>query len=161
MDLFAPRKALTAHLQKLVDSGVIRGVGQAHEFADIMAELTVANDGFVYVTYDNYSNVASQSSNSQKMTQAYTLYLAVRNNRPARSHHGHGMDDAGETLSAIMLHVQGLSAAGDKPSPGMSKRFNLAAPSEATRYRSGGWAFYPITFAIDVVNARPFNANKP
>lgn len=103
----------------------------------------------VYLSYDKYSNVSVQGHRSQKMTQQYTLLLAYRNNRPARSGHGHGMDDSGELLSLIQLHVEGLSVEGDHT----SKRFTLTE-SPQTFYRPGGWAYYPITFTIDVINTR-------
>ena len=34
-DLFAPRKILTAHLQTLVERGVLRYVGQHHELEQV------------------------------------------------------------------------------------------------------------------------------
>ncbi len=52
MDLFKPRKALTEHLQKLVESGVIRGVEQAEDFAEIMDGARQPTHGFVYVAHD-------------------------------------------------------------------------------------------------------------
>lgn len=151
MDIFAPRKALTAHLESLVKDKTIRAVGQSDEFAEIMSGGNHATHGAVYVAYDGYNNVSSQGHRSQKLTQKYTIILAWRNARSSRSNQGHGMDDAGEVIASLMLHVEGLSASGDKPNPGMNKKFTLTDSPDAF-YRSGGWAFYPISFTIDIIN---------
>ncbi len=153
MDLFLPRKALTAHLQKLVDDGVIRGVGQAENFADIMDGATQANHRFVYVAYDKSSNLSAQGSNSIKSTETYTVILAWQNNRPARSNHSHGMDEAGEVKAAIEFHVHGWTLDGQYRSHSTGKPFLITDSPEAM-YRAGGWAFYPMSFAIDIIRTR-------
>ena len=149
-DLFAPRKALTAHLQKLVERGVLRYVGQHHELEQVLDNQPAQHLG-AYVAFDKYSDVSVQGRN-QKMTQHYTVILAVQNNRPARSGAGAGMDEAGEVLAAIMSHVEGLRVdeGALNTTPGYGKRFTLTAADSAF-YRSG-WAFYPLSFAIDVIH---------
>ena len=89
---------------------------------------------------------------NHKMTQHYTVILAVQNNRPARSGAGAGMDEAGEVLAAIMSHVEGLRVdeGALNTTPGYGKRFTLTAADSAF-YRTG-WAFYPLSFAIDVIH---------
>ena len=66
-DLFAPRKALTAHLEQLVEQGLnagIRGVGQAQDLSDVLDGRESAQHGFVYVTYDKSKNITAQGKNS-------------------------------------------------------------------------------------------------
>ena len=133
-DLFAPRKALTAHLQKLVERGVLRYVGQHRELEQVLDNQPAQHLG-AYVAFDKYSDVSVQGRN-HKMTQHYTVILAVQNNRPARSGAGAGMDEAGE--GAL------------NTTPGYGKRFTLTAADSAF-YRHG-WAFYPLSFAIDVIH---------
>lgn len=149
MDIFAPRKTLTDHLQALVDDGTLRRIGQHDELGEVLGAGTEPLHRAVYVSYDGYSNVSTQSHRSQKLTQKYTLLLAWRNARPSRSGQGNGMDEAGEVLSKLMLHIEGLAVGGDKP--GHSRRFTLTE-SENAFYRPGGWAFYPLTFQIDIIN---------
>lgn len=163
-DLFAPRKALTAHLQALVEQGVIRGVGQAHDFADVMDGVIPPNHGFVYVTYDKSSNISTQGKSSIKSIETYTLLLAWRNNRSERSHHSHGMDDAGQVKSAIEFFVHGWTIGNDSQSSefkslSMGSPFVLSATSPEAFYRSGGWAYYPISFDITVIRTRPMRAS--
>lgn len=153
MDLYAPRKWLTQHLEKLVEAGVIRGVGQAEDFADIMDGGATANHGFVYVTYDKGRGYSTQGKNSIKNTQVYTLILAWRNNRPARSGHGHGMDEAGEVQDAVEFHVHGASMDGELHSRSTGKPFFITDPPE-TFYRAGGWEFQPMSFEIDIIRTR-------
>nr|DAX69467.1 MAG TPA: hypothetical protein [Caudoviricetes sp.] len=151
-DLFAPRKILTAHLQTLVERGVLRYVGQHHELEQVFDGQPAQHLG-AYVAFDKYSDVSVQARN-QKMTQHYTVILAVQNNRPARSGAGSGMDEAGEVLATIMSHVEGLRVDSGTPdtTPGYGKRFTLAAADSAF-YRPG-WAFYPVSFAIDIINLK-------
>lgn len=153
MDLFAPRKALTAHLESLVKAGVIRGVGQADDFADVMDGGQPANHAHVYVVYDKSSNVTAQGKYSIKSTETYTVILAWQNARPTRSGHGHGMDGAGEVKSAIEFHVHGWTPDGEYRSRTTGKPFFITNSPEAF-YRTGGWAFYPMSFDIDIIRTR-------
>lgn len=146
-DLFAPRKALTRHLQQLVEIGVLREVAQAELFAEVMSGATPIHQG-AYIAYDGYSNVSTQGHNSQKLTQKYSVILAWRNQRPARSNHSHGMDEAGITIAKIINHVEGLAI-----NERFGKRFTLTQGDEAF-YRPSGWAFYPIAFSIDIINIK-------
>lgn len=154
IDLFAPRKALTAHLEKLVTQGVIRGVGQAQDLADVLGDKQPANHGFVYVTYDKSKNISTQGKHSIRSTEVYTLILAWRNNRPNLSNHGQGMDEAGAVKAAIEFHVHGFSLAGDYQSPSTGKPFMLSDISPEAFYRSGGWAYYPMSFDIDFIRVK-------
>ncbi len=155
-DLFAPRKALTQHLQKLVESGVIRGVGQSEDFADIMDGGQQANHNFVYVAYDKSSNLSVQGQNSIKSTETYTVILAWRNNRALRSNHSHGMDNAGQVKAAIEFHVHGYKIDGELASRSTGKPFQITNSPEAF-YRKDGWAFYPMSFEIGITRTRPIN----
>lgn len=153
-DKFAPRKALTAHLEKLVQAKVIRGVSQAEDFAEVMSGNQVASHGFVYVAYDKPKNLGTQGKHSIKSTEIYTVILAWRNNRPPRSNHGHGMDEAGEVMDAVEWHVHGYTPGKDEiNSITTAKSFYLTDTDEAF-YRQGGWAFYPMSFAIDITRIR-------
>lgn len=152
-DLFSPRKALTAHLEKLVAKGTIRGVAQAEDLADVLDGKQAALHGFVYVTYDKSKNITSQGKHSIKSTEVYTLILAWQNNRPDRSNHGHGMDDAGMVKSEIEFHVHGYTLSGDYASKTTGKPFSISDSPEAF-YRSQGWAYYPISFEIPLIRTR-------
>ncbi|PID65026.1 MAG: hypothetical protein CR977_02510 [Gammaproteobacteria bacterium] len=152
--MFKPRKALTEHLQKLVESGVIRGVEQAEDFAEIMDGARQPTHGVVYVAHDKSQNFSAQGKSSIKQTEVYTVILAWRNNRPTRSNHSHGMDEAGEVKDAIDWHIHGWLPAGQYRSKSTGKPF-IITDSPETFYRPGGWAFYPMAFAIDITRQRP------
>ncbi len=153
IDLFKPRKALTEHLQKLVEQGIIRGVAQAEDFADVMDGKVPANHAFIYVTFDKSKAIKAQGKHSITSTDTYTLILAWQNNRPTRSDFGHGMDEAGEIKSAIEFHVHGWQIDGDYASKTTGKPFSITDSPEAF-YRSGGWAFYPMSFDINLTRTR-------
>lgn len=151
-DLFLPRKVLTAHLQQLVAQGELRYVGQAHEFADCLEGKIALQHAAVYVIYDKYRNISHQAKNV-KLTQQYSVVLAWQNNQPARSGKGHGMDEAGELLSRLISHVQGLVVKdGDASSnPAFGKKFTLTQGDD-TVYPPHGWALYSLAFEIDIIN---------
>lgn len=144
-NLLAPYHVLINHLQQLVDDKTLRAVHQYYDFAEVMSGGQAVNRA-VYVAYDGYSNVVVNAHKNQKMTQKYSVILAVQNNRDPRSNHGHGLDNAGDIIGKIMRHVEGLSLPDNRV-----RRFTLEQPEEAF-YRPGGWAFYPIAFSIDVIN---------
>ena len=156
-DLFAPRKALTAHLEQLIDGVMIRGVGQAQDLSDVLDGREPAQHGFVYVTFDKSKNISTQGKNSIKSVETYTLTLAWRNSRADRSGHGHGMDDAGIAKDLIEFHVHGWMIDGDYASPTTGKPFTLAPNPPEAFYRPGGWAYYPMSFDIPVTRTRPKN----
>lgn len=160
-DLFAPRKALTDHLQKLVEQGVIRGVAQAQDFSEVMDGVTPANHGFVYVTYDKSKNTTTQGIHSIKSTEVYTLILAWRNNRSELSNDGHGMDVAGVTKSLIEFHVHGWTIDNQYRSATTGKPFIISESSPEAFYRAGGWGFYPMSFDIEVTRVRPKPNTNP
>ena len=153
-DIFAPRAVLTRHLQQLVEQGILRHVGQAREFGDVLEGRLQAVHLAAYVVFDKYSNVSTQARN-QKMTQQYSVIIAIQDARPVRSGHGYGGNNDGEIVSAVMSHVEGLAITdGDTTTtPGYGKRFTLVNADQAF-YPPGGWAFYPLSFAIDVINTR-------
>lgn len=153
-DLFSPRKALTAHLEVLVKRGVIRGVAQAQDLADVLDGIQPANHSFVYVTYDKSKNIQTQGRHSIKSTEVYTVILAWQNNRPVRSGHGQGMDNAGEVKAAIEFHVHGYTPDGGYASKTTGKPFSLSDTTPEAFYRPQGWAYYPMSFDI------PFTRTK-
>ncbi len=159
MSLYAPRKFLIKHLKQLVDDKVIRGVSHAEDFADVMDGVSQANHGFVYVIYDKSKGYSSQGKNAIKRTQVYTLILAWRNNRPARSNHGQGMDEVDDVQEAIEWHVHGQTLSGELHSKSTGKPFTITDPPE-TFYRPNGWAFYPMSFEIDVIKTRNQRGNS-
>lgn len=154
-DLFAPRKALTEHLQKLVEQGVIRGVAQAQDFSEVMDGVQSANHAFVYVTYDKSKGTSAQGVHSIKSTDVYTVILAWRNNRADISNQGQGMDDAGTVKSVIEFHVHGWAIDNQYKSETTGRPFVISDSSPEAFYRSGGWAFYPMAFEIVVTRTRP------
>ena len=157
-DLFAPRKALTAHLEQLVEQGLnagIRGVGQAQDLSNVLDGREPAQHGFVYVTYDKSKNISTQGKNSIKSTETYTVTLAWRNNRADRSGHGHGMDDSGMAKSLVEFHVYGWTIDGEYASQTTGKPFTLSESTPEAFYRPGGWAYYPMSFDIPLTRIRP------
>ena len=62
-DIFAPREVLTRHLQQLVEQGILRHVGQAREFGDVLDGRQQAVHLAAYVVFDKYSNVSTQARN--------------------------------------------------------------------------------------------------
>ncbi len=154
-DLFAPRKALTDHLQKLVEQGVIRGVLQAQDFSEVMDGVQSANHGFVYVTYDKSKNIKAQGTHSIKSTEVYTVILAWRNNRADISNQGQGMDEAGTVKSLIEFHVHGWTIDNAYKSATTGSPFVISDSSPEAFYRAGGWGFYPMAFDIPVTRVRP------
>lgn len=154
-DLFAPRKALTTHLEKLIDGKMIRGVEQAQDLSDVLDGRQPAQHGFVYVTYDKSKDITSQGKNSIKSTETYTVTLAWRNNRADRSGHGHGMDDSGIVRNVVEFHVHGWMIDGDYASQSTGKPFTLSTSTPEAFYRPDGWAYYPMSFDIPVTRTRP------
>lgn len=154
-DLFMPRKALTAHLEKLIDGTMIRGVGQAQDLSNVLDGREPAQHGFVYVTYDKSKNISTQGKNSIKSTETYTVTLAWRNNRADRSGHGHGMDDSGLAKSIVEFHVHGWTIDGEYSSQTTGKPFTLSESTPEAFYRPDGWAYYPMSFDISLTRTRP------
>ncbi|WP_230660463.1 hypothetical protein [Psychrobacter sp. I-STPA10] len=160
IDLFNPRKALTTHLQQLVEQGIIRGVGQAQDLSDVLDGREPSMHGFVYVTFDKSKNISTQGKNTIKSTEVYTVTLAWRNNHSERSNHGQGMDEAGEVKAALEFYINGWVIGSDKhsqeyASPTMGKPFVLSESSPEAFYRPDGWAYYPMAFEIMVTRVRP------
>lgn len=158
-DLFAPRKALTAHLERLIDGEMIRGVAQAQDLSDVLDGREPAQHGFVYVTYDKSKDISTQGRNSIKSTEVYTVTLAWRNNRSDRSGHGHGMDASGTAKSLVEFHVHGWMIEGDYASRTTGKPFMLSSSTPEAFYRPGGWAYYPIAVEIPLIRVRPTTTN--
>lgn len=154
-DLFMPRKALTAHLEKLIDGVLIRGVEQAQDLSDVLDGRQPAQHGFIYVTYDKSKDITSQGKNSIKSTETYTVTLAWRNNRADRSGHGHGMDDSGIVRNIVEFHVHGWTIDGDYASQTTGKPFTIDTSPPQAFYRPGGWAYYPMSFDIPLTRVRP------
>ena len=157
IDLFAPRKALTAHLEKLVGQGSdtgIRGVAQAQDLSDVLSSGS-HNHAYVYVTYDKSRNISTQGTNSIKSVETYTVTLAWRNNRPERANDCHGMDDAGAVKAMLEFYIHGWTIDGDYASATTGKPFTLNENPPEAFYRPNGWAYYPIAFDILVTRTRP------
>lgn len=157
IDLFSPRKALTAHLEKLVKRGVIRGVAQAESLAEVIDGNEPATHAFVYVAYDKSKDIKVQGKNVIKSTEVYTVILAFQNNNPLRTNRGHGMDDAGLIKADIEFHVLGHTLSGELKSDSTGKPFTLNPNPPEAFYRSQGWAYYPMSFDIPFTRTREQN----
>lgn len=156
-DLFSPRKALTAHLEALVQQGVILGVGQAQDMADLLNGRQQKQHAFAYVSYDKSKNIKSKV-NSITSTEVYTVILAWQNNRPDYSNQGQGMDDAGTVKAEIEFHVNGYTLSGERASKTTGKPFVISETPPEAFYRPQGWAFYPMAFEIQFTRTK---GNRP